>query len=147
MIIEWELTDRANLVGFGGCLVAAVVLAAPLFAGEESLLLMMSVLVLLSQAWRMSVARRLQARMDEAGLSKALGPRRWQLSWAEVSAASLINFLGSTQLVVFTSTPAAWSVSDRLCGRVARTGRAIQVPADQVVAVRQLLSERGLVAA
>jgi hypothetical protein len=143
-MIEWKLADRANMLGFAACLAAATVLVLPLFAGEESLGLMIAVLVLLSQAWRLGLARYLQARLDVVGITKELGPKKWRLAWADVSEASLITVLGSTQLVLTTADVGRWSISDRLAGRVGVHGRAVQVPTDQVPAVRQLLSEHGL---
>ncbi len=146
-MIEWRLTDRANRVAFYACLGAATVLVVPLLAGGESLLFMAAVLVLVVQAWRLAMAGQLSARLDEAGITKELGQRHWRLSWEEVTGARMINFLGSAQLVVTTVDQAGWSISDRLAGRLPRDVRAIQVPADQVPAVRQLLSDHGLAAA
>ena len=143
-MIEWKLADRANMLGFAACLAAATVVVVPLFAGEESLVLMIAVLVLLSQAWRLGLARYLHARLDEVGISKELGPKKWRLAWADVSDASLITVLGSTQLVLTTADVGRWSISDRLAGRVGVHDRAVQVPADQLPVVRQLLSEHGL---
>lgn len=143
-MIEWRLADRANMLGFAACLAAATVLVVPLFAGEESVVLMIAVLVLVSQAWRLGLARYLHARLDSFGITKELGPRHWRLAWADVTDARLITVLGSTQLVLTTADAGRWSISDRLAGRVSVHGRAIQVPADQVPAVRQLLSEHGL---
>lgn len=143
-MIEWKLADRANMLGFAVCLVAATVLVVPLLAGEESVVLMVAVLVLLSQAWRLGLARYLHARLDATGITKELGPKQWRLAWADVSDARLITLLGSTQLVVTTADVGRWSISDRLAGRVGVHGRAVQVPTDQVPAVRQLLSEHGL---
>ena len=143
-MIEWKLADRANMLGFAACLAAATVVVVPLFAGEESLVLMIAVLVLLSQAWRLGLARYLHARLDEIGISKELGAKKWRLAWADVSNASLITVLGSTQLVLTTADVGRWSISDRLAGRVGVHDRAVQVPADQLPMVRQLLSEHGL---
>ena len=143
-MIEWKLADRANMLGFAACLAAATVLVVPLFAGEESPALMIAVLVLLSQAWRLGLARHLHARLDEVGITKELGPKQWRLAWTDVSDASLITVLGSTQLVLTTVDVGRWSISDRLAGRVGVHGRAVQVPTDQLPAVRQLLSEHGL---
>jgi hypothetical protein len=146
-MIEWKLADRANMLGFAACLAAATVLVVPLFAGEESLALMIAVLVLLSQAWRLGLARHLHARLDGVGITKELGPKKWRLAWVDVSGASLITVLGSTQLVLTTADVGGWSISDRLAGRVGVHGRAVQVPTEQLPAVRQLLSEHGLTAA
>ncbi len=146
-MIEWRVTDRANRVGFFACLAAATVLAGPVLFGDESLLLMVSVLMLVAQAWRLASAREVIVRLDDAGIAKELGSRRWWLDWSEVGSARLIDFLGSTQLVVTTDDQAGWSISDRLAGRLPRTSRAIQVPADQLPAVEQLLSDHGLGAA
>ena len=143
-MIEWKLVDRANLLGCYACLGAATVLVAPLFAGDESLLLMVAVLVLLSQAWRLGLARQLHATLDEGGITKRVGPREWRLGWAEVRSARLIRVLGTTQLLLTTEGVTGWSVSDRLAGRVPADARAVQVPTVQLAAVRQLLSERGL---
>ena len=143
-MIEWTLVDRANLLGFSACMVAATVLVVPVFAGEESLAFMLGVLVLLSQAWRLGLARHLHARLDATGISKELGPKHWRLAWADVSDARLITLLGSTQLVLTTADVNGWSISDRLAGRIPVHSRAVQVPADQLAAVRQLLSEHGL---
>ena len=143
-MIEWTLVDRANLLGFSACLVAATVLVFPLFAGEESMVLMLGVLVLLYQAWRLGLARHLHARLDAAGITKELGPKHWRLAWADVTGTRLISVLGSTQLVLTTVDAHPWSISDRLAGRVPVHARAVQVPADQLAAVRQLLSEHGL---
>lgn len=143
-MIEWRLADRANLVGFSACLAAATVLVVPLFAGEESLALMLAVLVLLSQAWRLGLARHLHARLDEVGITKDLGSKHWRLAWTDVSGARLISLLGSTQLILTTADVGRLSLSDRLAGRIGVHDRAVQVPADQVAAVRQLLSEHGL---
>lgn len=145
-MIEWKLADRANVLGCYACLAAASVLVAPLFAGDESLLLMLAVLVLLSQAWRLGLARQLHARIDADGVTKQLGQREWRLFWTDVTAARLITMLGTTQLVLTTSATAGWSISDRLAGRLPVDSRAVQVPAGQLDAVRQLLSERGLAA-
>ena len=146
-MIEWKLVDRANLLGCYACLGAATVLVAPLFAGDESLLLMVVVLMLLSQAWRLGLARQLHARIDDGGITKRLGPREWRLAWAEVTSARLIRALGTTQLVLTTEGVTGWSVSDRLAGRVPADSRAVQVPAVQLAAVRQLLNDRGLATA
>ncbi len=143
-MIEWRLADRGNMLGFAACLAAATVLVVPLFAGEQSVVLMIAVLVLLSQAWRLGLARQLRARVDDIGITKELGPKQWRLAWTDVSDARLITFLGSTQLVLTTADVGRWSISDRLAGRVGVHGRAVQVPAGQLVAVRQLLSEHGL---
>ncbi|MCC6495206.1 MAG: hypothetical protein IT193_02985 [Propionibacteriaceae bacterium] len=146
-MIEWRLTDRANRVGFFACLAAATVLVSPVLFGEESLLLMVSVLVLVAQAWRLALARELTVRLDDAGIAKQLGSRHWRLAWSEVGSARLIGFLGSMQLVVTTNDQAGWGISDRLAGRLPRNSRAIQVPDDQLPAVEQLLSDHGLRAA
>lgn len=143
-MIEWRLADRGNMLGFAACLAAATVLVVPLFAGEESVVLMIAVLVLLSQAWRLGLARQLRARVDDIGITKELGPKQWRLAWTDVSDARLITFLGSTQLVLTTADVGRWSISDRLAGRVGVHGRAVQVPGGQLAAVRQLLSEHGL---
>jgi hypothetical protein len=143
-MIEWKLADRANVLGFSACLAGATVLVTPLFAGEESLLLMVAVMVLLSQAWRLGLARHVHGRLDANGISKELGPKQWRLAWADVSDARLISVLGSTQLVLTTADVGRWSISDRLAGRIPVHGRAVQVPTDQLLAVRQLLSEHGL---
>ncbi|HEY3339385.1 MAG TPA: hypothetical protein VGK18_12850 [Propionicimonas sp.] len=143
-MIEWKLADRASMVGFAACLAAATVLVVPLFAGEESVVLMIAVLVLVSQAWRLGLARYLHARLDTTGITKELGPRKWRLAWADVSEARLITLLGSTQLVLTTADVGRWSISDRLAGRIGVHARAVQVPTDQLPAVRQLLSEHGL---
>ena len=143
-MIEWRLADRANMLGFAACLAAATVLVVPLFTGEESVVLMVAVLVLLSQAWRLGLARYLHARLDANGITKELGPKNWRLAWADVSDARLITLLGSTQLVLTTVDVGRWSISDRLAGRINVHGRAVQVPTDQLAAVRQLLSEHGL---
>ncbi|MGV8910504.1 MAG: hypothetical protein ACOH1Y_16095 [Propionicimonas sp.] len=146
-MIEWTLSDLANRLGSYACLAAASVLVAPLFAGDESLLLMVAVLILLSQAWRLALARQLHARLDANGVSKLLGHREWRVAWAEVTGARLITMLGSTQLVLTTGATQGWSISDRLAGRIPPDSRAVQVPAAQLAAVRQLLSERGLLVA
>ncbi len=143
-MIEWRVADRANLLGFAACLAAATVLVVPLFAGEESVVLMIAVLVLVSQAWRLGLARYLHARLDGNGIAKELGAKQWRLAWADVSAARLITLLGSTQLILTTADVGRWSISDRLAGRVGVHDRAVQVPANELAAVRQLLSERGL---
>jgi len=143
-MIEWKLADRATLLGFSACLVAATILVVPLFAGEESLVLVLSVLMLLSQAWRLSLDRQLHARLDDSGITKELGRKRWRLAWADVSAARLVTEIGTTQLVLTTTDAGHWSISDRLAGRLPVHDRALQVPPGQVAAVRQLLSERGL---
>jgi hypothetical protein len=143
-MIEWKLADRANMLGFAACLAAATVVVVPLFAGEESVVLLIAVLVLLSQAWRLGLARYLHAHLDAVGITKELGPKKWRLAWSDVSGASLITVLGSTQLVLTTADVGRWSISDRLAGRLGIHDRAVQVPADQLPAVRQLLSEHGL---
>ncbi|HSK31862.1 MAG TPA: hypothetical protein VK903_00120 [Propionicimonas sp.] len=142
-MIEWTLADRANLVGFAACLAAATVLVIPLFAGEESLALMVLVLVLLSQAWRLGLARHVHATLDANGITKDLGPKHWRLAWADVSEARVITVLGTTQLVLTTADVGRWSISDRLAGRIPVHCRAVQVPTDQLPAVRQLLSRHG----
>jgi hypothetical protein len=141
---HWTVADRATVWGFAACIAAATVLVVPLFAGEESIVLMFAVLVLLSQAWRLSLARELRVGVDDVGITKDLGHRHWQLAWADVSAARLITWLGSTQLVLTTADIGRWSISDRLAGGIGVHDRAVQVPADQLDTVRQLLSERGL---
>ena len=143
-MIEWKLADRANMFGFAACLAAATILVVPLFTGEESVVLMIAVLVLLSQAWRLSLARYLNARLDATGITKELGSRMWRLAWADVSEARFITVLGSTQLVLTTVDVGRWSISDRIAGRINVHCRAVQVPADRLEAVRQLLSEHGL---
>ena len=143
-MIEWTLADRANLVGFSACIAAATVLAISIFAGEDSLALMLAVLVLLSQSWRLGLARHLHARLDATGITKELGPKHWRLAWADVTGTRLISVLGSTQLVLTTVDAHPWSISDRLAGWVPVHARAVQVPTDQLPAVRQLLSEHGL---
>ena len=142
--MEWRLTDRATRVGFYACLAAATLLAGPLLAGAESLLLMAAVLVLVAKSWRLALARQVTVRLDDAGIAKELGPRQWRLAWAEVGSARLISFIGSTQLVVTTSDQTGWSISDRLAGRLPRNSRALQVPADRVPALQRLLSDHGL---
>jgi hypothetical protein len=145
-MIEWTLADRANLLGCCACLVAASALVAPVFAGGDSLILMVGVLVLLSQAWRLGLVRQLHARLDANGITKRLGHREWRLAWTDVTAVRLITLLGTTQLVLTTRGTEGWSISDRLAGRIPADSRAVQVPAGQLDAVRQLLSERGLAA-
>jgi hypothetical protein len=146
-MIEWKLTDRANQLGCYACLAAATVLVVPLFAGEESLMLMLAVLVLVSQAWRLALARELSVRLDADGITKKLGSREWRLAWAEVDEVRVLRVLGTSQLVLTTSATAGWSISDRLAGRIPVDARAVQVPGGQLSAVQQLLSERGLSAA
>jgi hypothetical protein len=146
-MIEWKLADRANMLGFAACLAAATVLVVPLFAGEESLALMIAVLVLLSQAWRLGLARQLHASLDQVGVTKDLGPKHWRVAWTDVSGARLISLLGSTQLILTTADVGRLSLSDRLAGRIGVHERALQVPTNQVPAVQQMLSEHGLTAA
>ena len=100
----------------------------------------------LDDSLRTAVARQLRVRVDANGITKKLGHREWRLVWTDVTAARLMPMLGSTQLVLTTRGVHGWSISDRLAGRLPTDSRAVQVPTAQVDAVRQLLSERGLLA-
>lgn len=146
-MIDWRATDRANRVAFYSCLTLAALMIMPTFLDRISLPFMAAVLVLIYQALRLALAREVHGRIDATGIAKELGARSWRFSWDEVTAAWLMPYLGTTQLLLTTADAAGWSASDRLFGKLPRTGRALQVPADEVSAVRQLLSERGLTAA
>lgn len=143
-MISWTITDRANRAAFYVCLVIATALAAPIFAGASSVPLMVGVLVLVYQAWRLASSREVAGRLDAAGVVKKLGPHSWQLGWTEISAVRLTTFLGSTQLVLTTTAKPGWNPSDRLLGRLPSGERALQVAVGDLDRIADLLREEGL---
>ncbi|MFZ0529783.1 MAG: hypothetical protein WAL91_04510 [Propionicimonas sp.] len=143
-MISWSSTDRMNRVAFYLCLAVATALATPILAGATSLPLMVGVLVLVYQAWRLAVARAVSGRLDASGVAKQLGPRSWKLAWTQVSAARFTTFLGSSQLVLTSTGDASWNPSDRLLGRLPRGSRALQVEPGDIDRIAALLGEHGV---
>lgn len=143
-MLTWTVTDRATRVTFYGSLVLAAAALAPILAGEVSLPLMVLVLVLIYQAWRLAMARQLRVRLDESGLTKTIGTRTWRLAWEQVTALDVVRFLGTDQVVVRTTEPLAWSASDKLFAKLGRTEVAVQVPAALLPQLREFVAARGM---
>jgi hypothetical protein len=142
--MTWTAIDRANRVGLALLVVVLIAAVAPILAGTTSLPLMAIAAVSTVAAWRLSLAREVRGRLDEEGIGKELGTRTWQLSWAQVSSARLIRFLGTDQLLVAGELQTPWSVSDRLFQTVPAGEHALQLPAGSRDEVSRLLAAHGV---
>lgn len=143
-MLTWTVTDRATRLSFYGCLALAALALVPVLSGDPSIPLMVLVLILVYQAWRLAMARQVQVRLDHLGLTKTIGTRTWQLPWEQVTAVRLTRLLGTDQLVLRTTGAVAWNASDRLFGKLGRTEAAVQVPASVLAELRALLSGLGM---
>jgi len=143
-VLTWTVTDRATRLSFYGCLALAALALVPVLAGDPSIPLMVLVLVLVYQAWRLAIAREAVVGVDDRGISKSVGARTWRLAWEHVTAAHLTRLLGTDQLVLRTTDAVAWSPSDKLFWKLGRTETAVQVPADLVPQLREFLSGLGI---
>lgn len=143
-MLTWTVTDRATRIAFYGCLVLAAAALAPIVAGDVSLPLMVLVLVLIYQAWRLAMARQLRVRLEESGITKTVGTRTWRLAWEQVTALQLVSFLGTDQLVARVTEPVAWSASDKLFAKLGRNEVAVQVPAALLPQLREFLGALGM---
>jgi hypothetical protein len=143
-VLTWTVTDRATRIVFYGCLVLAAAALAPVLAGEVSLPLMVVVLVLVYQAWRLAMARHLTVRLDDSGITKNVGGRTWRLAWEQVTALTLRRYLGAGHLVVRTTDAMAWNASDKLFWKLGRNEAALQVPPAMLPQVRAFLAARGM---
>lgn len=143
--MTWTLTDRVTRVLFFSTVVLACIGLVPLLMGQNSLLLMVGVLILFSQAWRFAMARQVRVQIDDTGISKTIGARTWHLSWAQARQAELVRFLGTDQLVVSTDTKTSWNGSDKLLVSLRPEQVAVQVPAGLLGDLRLALAEHGLV--
>lgn len=143
--MRWTLTDRATRAAFWGCLALAGLALLPFFLGYTSIGLMAAVLMLVYQAWRLALARVVDASLDDDGITKKLGHHSWRLGWQQVTAARQIRFLGAPQLILSAADEVAWNASDRLWGRLPAGDRALQVPAGQWDEIRARLVEHGVV--
>ena len=143
-MVTWTVTDRVTRIVFFGCLAIAAAALAPVIAGTVSLPLMVVVLVLVYQAWRLAMARSLRVRMDETGITKTIGTRTWQLPWSHVTAVRAERFAGTGQLVLRTTDPLGWDASDKLFWKLGRTEAAVQVPDALLPEVRAFLAGRGM---
>lgn len=147
MPLTWTITDRANRVWFYLVLGVAVAVGASVVWGDPQLWAMAVSVVLVAQAWRLSLERTVEVTIDEDGVSKRLGNQTWRRDWSEVDAAQLRQVWGSHQLVLTgaNSTPSEWNFSNKLPGlaRIGRGSLAVQVAADRLPAVQELLAGRG----
>jgi hypothetical protein len=143
-VLNWTLTDRITRIVFYGCLVLAAVVLTPILAGEVSLPLMVVVLVLVYQAWRLAMSREVRVHVDEAGITKTIGTRTWRLAWEQVTGLRLDRFLGTDQLVLRTTEAMAWNASDKLFTRLGRAEVAVQVPAALLPQLRGRAAELGM---
>lgn len=143
-VLTWTVTDRATRITFYGCLALAALALVPVLAGDPSIPLMVLVLVLVYQAWRLAIARNVVVSMDEGGITKTVGARTWRLAWEQVTAVQLIRLLSADQLVVRTTDAIAWNPSDKLFWKLGRTEAAVQVPAARVPELREFLSGLGM---
>jgi hypothetical protein len=89
------------------------------------------------------LARTVEVRIGADGISKTLGPHSWRLSWTQITDVRLTRFLGSDQLLLAAEPQQHWSASDRLFQFAPAGFRAVQVPADRVAEVRELLAAHG----
>jgi hypothetical protein len=142
--MTWAVTDRITRLNFYTALVAAGLALWPVLAGANSLIFMAAVLMLVYQAWRLAMARYVRVSLTEAGLTKALGPHTRQLSWGQVRSARFARLLGTDQLIVTTTAEISWQSSDRWYGRLPNHELAVQVPADALRKVRELLQANGV---
>ena len=142
--MAWTVTDRATRLTFYGCLVLAGLALLPVLAGDPSIPLMVLVLVLVYQAWRLAMARHVAVRLDASGITKTVGTRTWHLGWEEVTALRLTRFVGVGHLVVRTTGPVVWNVSDKLMWKLGRAEAAVQVPDALQGELRAFLAEKGM---
>jgi hypothetical protein len=142
--MAWTVTDRATRLSFYGCLVLAGLALLPVLAGDPSIPLMVLVLVLVYQAWRLAMARHVAVRLDASGITKTVGTRTWHLDWETVTALRMERFLGAGHLVVRTTGPVAWNVSDKLFWKLGGPEAAIQVPDPLQAELRAFLAGRGM---
>jgi hypothetical protein len=142
--MTWTATDRITRVNFFAALLVAGVALWPLLNGANSLILMVAVLVLVYQAWRLAMARHVRGTLDATGISKTIGQRTQALPWDEVTAARLGRFLGTDQLIVTTTAAVGWQSSDRWYGLLGAHELAVQVPADALAQVRELMGANGV---
>jgi hypothetical protein len=143
-MMAWTITDRATRISFYGCLALAALALVPVLAGDLSIPLMVLVLVLVYQAWRLAMARQVAVRLDEGGITKSIGARTWRLEWERVTAVRLVQALGTGQLVARTTDPIAWNPSDKLFWKLGRTEVAVQVPPALVPELRAFLAGLGM---
>ena len=142
--MTWTTTDRITRINFFAVLMVAAVALWPLLSGANSLILLVAVLVLVYQAWRLAMSRQVRGSLTAAGISKTIGPRTQSLPWDEVSAARLARFLGTDQLIVTTTAVIGWQSSDRWYGLLGAHELAVQVPADALAQVRELCDANGV---
>ena len=147
MPLTWTVTDRANRVWFYLLLLVGVAAGGVVLWLETNLAAMVVALVALFQAWRLGNERTATVTADADGITKRLGRDTWRREWSQVHTAGLRRVWGSHQLVLTGagSTPQEWSFSNKLAGlaRIGRGSLAVQVPSDQVAAVRELLDRTG----
>lgn len=144
--MEWTLTDRANRVGLIILVLIAAGAITPILLGSTSLPLMAIVALTIVAIWRLSLARWVVVVIDRDGISKTLGAHTWRLDWDQVTSAGFTRFFGSDQLLLVSERHRQqhWSGSDRLYNLASADSRAVQVPARQLSAVKELLVARGL---
>jgi hypothetical protein len=142
--MAWTVTDRATRLSFFGCLLLAGLALLPVLAGDPSIPLMVLVLVLVYQAWRLAMSRHVVVRLDANGITKTVGTRTWHLGWEAVTALRLTRFLGAGHLVVRTTGPVAWTASDKLFWKLGRTEAAIQVPDPLQAELHAFLADKGM---
>lgn len=143
-MLSWAVTDRVTRIVFYGCLVLAAAALTPILAGEISLPLMVLVLVLVYQAWRLAMSREVRVQVDGTGLTKTIGTRTLRLAWEQVTGLRTERFLGTDQLVLRTTDQIAWSASDKLFTKLGRTEVAVQVPPAVLPQLRQRVAELGM---
>ncbi len=143
-MLTWTVTDRVTRITFYGCLVLAAAALTPILAGDVSLPLMVLVLALVYQAWRLAMDRQLRVLLDEGGITKTIGTRTWRLAWEQVTAVGLDQFLGTEQLVARTTESITWNASDKLFWKLGRNDVAVQVPAALLPQVRELVAGLGM---
>lgn len=146
MPLTWTTTDRANRIWFYFFLGAAATGGATIVWGQPALWTMVLVGLMLFQAWRLALDKKVTVVVDADGITKTLGRESWHRAWSDVGAVEVRRVWGSNQLVIADAdpTPQEWSYSNRLSGlaRIGRGALAVQVPDDQLVAVRKLLTRR-----
>jgi len=143
-MMAWTITDRATRISFYGCLALAALALVPVLEGEPSIPLMVLVLVLVYQAWRLAIARQVAVRLDEGGITKTIGTRTWRLEWEQATAVRMIRALGTEHLVARTTGAIAWNPSDKLFWKLGRTEVAVQVPPALVPELREFLAGVGI---
>lgn len=143
-MLSWAVTDRVTRLVFYGCLVLAAAALTPILAGEVSLPLMVVVLVLVYQAWRLAMTREVRVQLDGTGITKTIGTRSLRLAWEQVTGLRTERFLGTDQLVLRTTDAVAWSASDKLFTKLDRTEVAVQVPQAVLPQLRQLVVDLGM---